>query len=682
MKQLGFHIGTLASPSGRRQGITVIPPPGIEKVKGKEVKLVVQLNVSLEDMDLVRVLANPLSLVSRKIQMLKAKLQSNDMIPGTPPFFDAVAELQVENSLQQRILTKYALQANADAMALRGGAPSDIPRLPETWLFEQAWERLKWSGISSHTIEGNARLNRAAMAGDITKFLLDPAATALLFNTTVGRSLVKKMKDLADYESRETELHTRALKLLTTFFLREEWSKMESQMVLFTNTSTLFWTPSLLEHSMGADLLEWDSESIRASGPRGWVHIHIMVKGEIMGMDRKPQFVPIIQGIFGFTEDMMTLGEEEKSLLEPPNFKNRFLGLEFFDSNNNLAFYRRSLLLRVLMETEPAETALFWQGARGNLKFKARVALAAQLLKKRGLGLKLSIDTAEGAAQLFQQGGWAREGPLFDGAVPDFSIMIPAPVDTQHVVDYSDYAWAHTQPGIGGDGWFSMESWRRHLVNTVPRLVSLLVYSQRYASIFEAKIPLVMPAQTQNLWAWSEFSMTLDTTTSGLNPVPMVSDEGDEVHLLKRDYIDQYENSCSIYDERMTDIKKHHVERAGRLMSFLDPSVVPRKYNAIPPHPRSFEAIVMQLRFQGSPFLIRDGVAYNFAGETRDYVKVGRRRRPFPAPIGGGEGSGRSVLYQLGNPLAQERGPNSHLPTFFEGSCSVLAGWWNYEKAI
>ena len=115
-----------------------------------------------KETDLDKVLANPLSVISSDKQILKENLKKGVEEPGSAGFINLISELQVKNAQQQRILTKFTLLANADTTAKNVGIPTNIPTLPNTWLFEGAWERLKWSGISLHTVEANSDLLRRA----------------------------------------------------------------------------------------------------------------------------------------------------------------------------------------------------------------------------------------------------------------------------------------------------------------------------------------------------------------------------------------------------------------------------------------------------------------------------------------------------------------------------------------
>ena len=107
----------MISPPLFRSATRVVVPPSVEKQKGKKVKLIVQLNVSGEDENLITVLANPLSIISRKIQILIKDIQRAREIPGSTTFFELTTELQVNNALQQRLLTKFVLQENSGILA-------------------------------------------------------------------------------------------------------------------------------------------------------------------------------------------------------------------------------------------------------------------------------------------------------------------------------------------------------------------------------------------------------------------------------------------------------------------------------------------------------------------------------------------------------------------------------------
>ena len=131
----------------------------------------------------------------------------------------------------------------------------------------------------------------------------------------------------------------------------------------------------------------------------------------------------------------MALLDREKSLFLAPNYKNRFLAFEVFDSKYNREFYKRSLLLRILMDVGDKSTSLFWQYKKNELGkggFGGTI-----ILKKRGLELMLSFDTVTGAAKKIQSENFMKEGQVFETDVPNSSFLIPTPIGTQEVIDFS-----------------------------------------------------------------------------------------------------------------------------------------------------------------------------------------------------------------------------------------------------
>ena len=65
-------------------------------------------------------------------------------------------------------------------------------------------------------------------------------------------------------------------------------------------------------------------------------------------------------------------------------------------------------------------------------------------------------------------------------------------------------------------------------------------------------------------------------------------------------------------------------------MNFMHHMQVPDKYNGDSPHVRAFEALVMDEKMQGTPFLIRDSEAYVFGAPKADYIIMGKKRIFFP----------------------------------------------------
>ena len=684
-KTRDFDMGTLSHPQSVHPPRSVLPP-SLVTISESSVKFVVTGHMVEEDLSMdetSRVLdlaVNPLSRLSQQLQDAHVNLSEQELHPENPAFFEAAAEIRLLKANLQRLLTKCILQTNADELAKRRSPGAMSQAVPNTWFFEDAWDSLRWAQVSTHTLEANASWRLSLSNRLRIREVIGPSGFNLLLRSSLGQLLRASCSREPFFEEMVADFEQSVVRLCLAFVVRERFSPEESQMILFPRMLPVFWVPEIIEDSKPRDLFDpsllMDSQG---SFRQKILHVHIVVKPEFMGTVSTPEFVAIFQGCLGFEEEDMKLDNRELKFFEIPNRFNALLALGLFESDDNLLFYKRSLLLRILSTEGSFKDELWYVDSRGRrvplrLDFKSRASLAARLLKKRNIHLCLSFDSAEGAAQIFQANEMVATGLAFGKEAVSFSMLVPAPVSSWNVKMMAESQVQSGSFPYLGCNWTDLKALRRRAETVYPRFVSLIVFSHRHDRCFEAKIPLTMNNMVQNAWGWSDLSFSGLVTNAEADALPTVSRI--RPRLPHRRRIRELTHPYSGLDLRVAEITSSDIKEA---LLTEDPLNESRGFPSIPTgelHPRSFLALCLEPSRQGVPFLIREGEPYSFDSELTDRVRDGDRDFFFLPSIGPRGLPRRSIFAHLGVAFGSTTHETSGAPCDFYKSGSALVGLW------
>ena len=679
-----FTEGVILHPSHQNLQAKFVKMPKLNLIKRSVVKFVVKVNMLASETDLSTNLANPLSLLSHQLQDMISALREEDFEADSPEFFEAATDIFIARSRLQKLLTKFILQANAEDLATARNASEMSEVIPSTWLFEDTWDKLKWAQSSSHTTINNTLWKTKLSNINYDDGLFTPSGFGLVFQSALGRWLWTLCKDNDDFEANEMEYSRLVVRLSLKFLVREGYSDIESQMSLFSDMLPLFWvpdfTPDILYHDIPQPNLLYNSQG---GFSRKILHVHIMVKPQVMGVDRVPEFFPIFQGSLGFLDADFKLDDRELKFFDVPNRSNALLALPLFDTEDNSDFYKRSLLLRILASEQYAEDKLFFVNKRGvrkvmKLDFKSRVALAARLLKKRNIHLCVSFDTAEGAAHIFQANNMVATGLAFGSQAVSFTMLVPAPVSVHNVKLASNLFWQKEERPFLGCTWENLESTFKKASQVFPRFVSLIVYSKKHDRCFEAKIPLMMNTIVQNLWGWSEASVKLDIANEEEDMILEISPQGGDTPLPRRSDIAFLEHDRMKLDLEIDEISPEVLLSSDRHCVTLDESGLDRHGQKLA-HPSSFRSKCLHPARQGIPFLIREEEGYNFTSNPSDFlIDSSGYEKIFVASLDRFGKPRRSIFANLANALDLETDISHPFTYPFQEHGSPLVGLWNY----
>ena len=680
-RTLGFIDGTLMGEGRPENGTWFVDPPRLDS-PNRKAKAVIQINLSDDDNELVETLANPLSRVSQKIQDVQGKLMDETIPKNSIEFLELESELDILSLQQQRLIMNFLLQANADSLKRTELLIDDPTFTAPTGPLEEDWETLDFAGSDTLTMEDNLSQSRLLDCGMLPT--IDPEMEVFLLSSTFGQIMLEKVRNFPDFLENLDEYKKAIANLAYKFWANPELSKEEKKMVLFPMLKTTFWAPDNWSDFQDTSCY---IPKLREIGgevfDRKLCFVHLIGSPKPFGVQEGPlSFMPVFQGLIGLIDDDLKLSATEKRLLPQEDSNAALLALCFFDSDDNELFYRSSLLLRILRSGDTSDSELMVNGEIRACDMRARIALASKLLKKRGIMLILTCDSAENMSRLMIDNRQLTSDAAFGGKAADFCIIAPSDVNLESARELFKTFESESTRNRATDGMSSLERIAELIKKATPRFFSMACYSAKGDRFFEAKTPLMIPLEISSRWLWSSLEIRGELSHDLSSQVPRVHPQASMVNIFGADSPNDFHHRIAPTDpsfalntnEMLTRAERFLFKDGRRIVDVTSKLAISRRL--------SFEEKVLEPRWQGVPFLMRHDKPCVISNNPVDVFMCDDELVEMAVSYDEHANPRRSLMYHMADPMLEPTGFRPTHDLLFEEHESPLGALVNTINAI